>query len=371
VLTLDTPGQPWLANYPAPVHTIGPGKFAAFNYSKQLRQWLLNKGREFDVIVGHGLWQYPGWLVSSIAKRLGIPYFVFVHGQLDPWFKQAYPLKHLKKALYWHLIEYGNLKRATAVLFTTEEERVLAQQTFAMPSLNAKVVQYGVRSPEKPKGSPGDFLFAKYPELRGRRLLLFLSRLYPKKGCDVLIESFAKVAKSRPGLHLIMAGPDDNGYKAKLEALAEQFQITDRITWTGMLIGELKLDTMLTSEALVLPSHSENFGVVVAEALACRLPVLISNKVNIWREIVADGAGLVSDDAVPAFTSLMESWLAMAQSDQGAMRERAAQSFMSRFEIEASVHSYLAILQAADSKKQHSQSQYITSVATKEKSESR
>lgn len=121
-----------------------------------------------------------------------------------------------------------------------------------------------------------------FPQLDNKRLLLFLSRIHVKKGCDLLIEAFAEVA-SDDSLHLVIAGPDQIGWQADLQKQAKQLGIEQKITWTGMLSGDLKWGAFHATEAFLLPSHQENFGFVVAEALACEVPVLISNKVNIWQ----------------------------------------------------------------------------------------
>jgi glycosyltransferase involved in cell wall biosynthesis len=130
-----------------------------------------------------------------------------------------------------------------------------------------------------------------------------------------------------------MAGPDQVGWQAKLSSLAEELKVADRITWTGMIRGDVKWGAFRASEIFVLPSHSENFGIVVAEALACSVPVLISDKVNIWREIESDGAGLVSPDDLPGTMNLLLRWSQMPEAEKNAMRQRARECFLNRFEI--------------------------------------
>jgi len=198
-----------------------------------------------------------------------------------------------------------------------------------------------------PAGDPAaqrEAFFAAYPHLRGKRLLLFLSRIHVKKGCDLLIEAFARVAASDPSLHLVMAGPDQTGWQAELEVQAQRLGIGDRITWPGMLSGNLKWGAFHAADVFVLPSHQENFGVAVAEALACGLPVLISNKVNIWREIEADCAGLVAPDTIGGTTHLLRTWLALPKAEQQAMRRQTQATFLCRFEITNSAQGLLRIL---------------------------
>ncbi len=187
--------------------------------------------------------------------------------------------------MYWPWAEYRVLRDAQAVLFTSEEERVLARQSFWLYRCNEIVVNYGTA---KPSGNPElelNQFFSRYPELRNKKLVLSMGRIHPKKGYDLLIEAFAKVLGPHSQWHLVIAGPDQVGWQKKLNHRAEQLGVASRITWTGMISGSLKWGAYRAAEIFVLPSHQENFGVVVAEAMAVGLPPLISNKVNIWREI--------------------------------------------------------------------------------------
>jgi glycosyltransferase involved in cell wall biosynthesis len=263
---------------------------------------------------------------------------------LDPWFKQKYPLKHLKKWLYWPWGEYRVLRDAKAVLFTCEEERLLARKSFWLYKCNEAVVSLGIDAPPGDENAQRELFFNKFPELRGKRLILFLGRIHPKKGCDLLIKAFAQPAKEEPLLHLVIAGPDQVGWQGKLQKLSQKLRISDRITWTGMLSGDLKCGAVHSSEVFILPSHQENFGIAVAEALACGVPVLISNKVNIWREIKAAGAGLVARDDLQGTAELLAKWIAMPHNEQQTMRQKAKTCFLERFEIHKAVKSLLEVI---------------------------
>ena len=129
-----------------------------------------------------------------------------------------------------------------------------------------------------------------------------------------------------PHLHLVFAGPADGAYAGRLQNAVARFGIEAAVTWTGMLHGDLKWGAFRSAEAFILPSHQENFGVAVAEALACGLPVLISDKVNIYREIAADGAGLVEADDLAGTRRLLERWLGLRDEERQAMGPRAIAS---------------------------------------------
>lgn len=345
VLSLDDPAAACVRDFALPVHATGPSR-GAYRYNPRLLPWLHAHARDYDAIVVNGLWQYHSLAAWRALSRMGVPYFVFTHGMLDPWFKRSYPLKHLKKWLYWPWAEYRLLRDAQAVLFTSEDERLLARQSFWLYRAREAVVSYGTKAPPDNAAYLRDKFLAANPGLLGKRVLLFLSRIQEKKGCDLLIEAFAKVAALDPALHLLMAGPDQSGWVATLQAQARERGVADRISWPGMLQGELKWGAFYSAEAFVLPSHQENFGIAVAEAMGCGLPVLISDKVNIWREIQADGAGLVNPDTAHGTLQTLQQWLSLGAQEQRAMGLQARRSFEQRFTVDAMAHSLLQTLQA-------------------------
>jgi glycosyltransferase involved in cell wall biosynthesis len=189
---------------------------------------------------------------------------------LDPWFKNEYPLKHAKKWLYWAWAEYRVLRDAKAVIFTTEEERVLARTSFWLYNVKEAVVNYGTADPGPVTDSAKAAFSTKFPQLNGKRLLLYLGRIHRKKGCDLLIRAFADIIRSDDdSFRLVMAGPDATNWRPELVALSKKLGIADRISWPGPLEGELKWGAFGAAEAFVLCSHQENFGIAVAEALGC------------------------------------------------------------------------------------------------------
>ena len=297
-------------------------------------------------MVVSGLWQYHGFATWRALQRTETPYFVFTHGMLDPWFKREYPLKHLKKCLYWPWADYRLLRDARAVFFTSEEERRAASQSFRPYRANEVVVNYGTPGPVGDSVKQRELFFLQFPHLRGKRLLLFISRIHPKKGCDILIDAFAGLRDRDPALHIIMAGPDKVGWQEKLVAQARRLSVSNDITWTGMLAGDAKWGAFHAAEAFVLPSHQENFGIAVAEALACAVPVLISNKINIWREIKDEGAGYVEEDTLAGTISLLKRWEATSAVERIAMADNALSSFQNCFRIETAAKSIVSAIES-------------------------
>lgn len=340
----DAPASPWFCDIPSPTHGLGPNT-GGYGYTDKLVLWLVENAASFDAVIVNGIWQYHSFAVWRAMRKLKRPYVVFTHGMLDPWFKKTYPLKHLKKCLYWPWGEYRVLRDAAAVLFTCEEERILARQSFRPYKVNERVVNYGTAGPLGDPVAQRQAFQEAFPLTAGRRNILFLSRVHPKKGCDLAIRAFAAVAKEESSLQLIMAGPDQVGWQAELRSLAQNLGIADRVLWTGMLTGDLKWGAYHASEAFFLPSHQENFGIVVAEALACGKPVLISSKINIWREIEQDHAGFIANDDPEGATDLLRRWLSLDEGQRAAMSVRARKCFETRFEIRQAAESLLKVLQ--------------------------
>ena len=333
VVCLDSPHETWIEQFPVRIHALGPVR-AKYGFCPRLLSWLRTHGGNYDAIIVNGLWQFNSLAVWHTMRRLEVPYYVFTHGMLDPWFKRTYPLKHLKKWLYWPWAEYRVLRDARAVFFTCEQERLLARQSFWLYRCREIVLGYGTTPPPGEADAQRATFLQQFHECEGRRVWLFLSRIHEKKGCDLLLKAFARVAARDPSLHLVMAGPDQTGWLPALQQLSVELGIAARITWAGMLHGDLKWGALRAAEVFILPSHQENFGIAVAEALACGVPVLISDQVNIWREIEADGAGLVEPDTLAGTLKLCERWLELPDEGKRRMRENAPRCFQQRFEME-------------------------------------
>jgi glycosyltransferase involved in cell wall biosynthesis len=341
VVSLDAPMDRWVAEFPGTASALGPGR-GSYGYAPRFVPWLKERRAGYDAVVVHGIWQYNSFGVWRALHKTATPYFVYPHGMLDPWFNRTYPLKHLKKLLYWPWAEYRVLRDAAAVLFTTEQERLLARESFRLYRCHEVVVNFGTAAPEVDWAKAREDFYRAFPPLRGKNFLLFLGRLHEKKGCEELIRAFAALNKTQ----LVLAGPcADENYLRRVKRLTSELGCEDRITFTGMLSGNPKWGAFAAAEAFILPSHQENFGIAVVEALACGIPVLISNQVNIWREIVADGCGYAEDDNLAGARRLLERWRDTLPAQRAEMSAAARRSFAQRFEINNAVDSFLRILE--------------------------
>lgn len=340
VVTLDLPDDPWVVNFPFPVFATRTKRRRSFipmleryRFSSKLVPWLREHAADYDAIVVSGLWNYTTLACSRVLPKTNVPYFVFTHGSLDPWFRATYPLKHIVKQVSWWICEGRLLNGARNVVFTSEGERRSARNAFWPYRIREAVVGYGTSDPKGDRSAQALAFRNLLPAISERSFLLFLSRIHPKKGCDILLGAFASAASRYPNLDLVIAGPDQIGMKSEMMRQADRLRIGHRVHWVGMLTGDEKWGAFHTCEAFFLPSHSENFGIVVAEALACARPVLITNKVNIWREIEEDGAGLVADDTQPAAAQMLEDFLALSPQRREQMGRAARSSFLNRFDL--------------------------------------
>ena len=260
IVSLDASDDPWVRESAVSVHALGPGR-GSYGYAPRFSRWIREHRADYDAVVIHGIWQYNSFGVWRALAGTATPYFVFPHGMLDPWFKRTYPLKHMKKLLYWPWAEYRVLRDAAAVLFTSEEERKLARESFSLYTCKEVVVNYGTAAPAIDLETAREEFLQAFLKLRGQRFILFLGRLHEKKGCDLLIEAFAAVRNSSESgqrMHLVLGGPcADEEYLRRLQRSAAEATNDDgSIIFTGMLTGNLKWGAFSAAEAFVLPSHT-------------------------------------------------------------------------------------------------------------------
>lgn len=340
ITTLDPAGSEALKATKLPVYAVGRSAHG-YGYAPKLLPWLQRHGRNYDCVIVNGCWQYSGFAAWRRFHDSPIPYYVFPHGMLDPWFKRTYPLKHLKKWAYWPWGEYRILRDARGVIFTSEAELLQARESFWLYDVRERIAPLGL---DVPAVVSRDDFFARFPELKDKRIVLFLGRLHVKKGPDILIDAFARALPDDSSVVLVIAGPDQDGFEKKLRARAQRAGVADRVVFTGMLGGAVKWGALRAAEVFALPSHQENFALAVAEALACGTPVLISNAINIWREVQEDRAGFVDDDDLAGTERLLRRWFTADEAERTAMRRAAANCFAKRFEIGRAAASLLGIL---------------------------
>jgi glycosyltransferase involved in cell wall biosynthesis len=340
VVSLEDADDVATRGFPFPVVGLGRGT-RKYSYNSRLTTWLHDNSRSFDAIVLHGLWNYSSLGAWRALRNGPAPYFIFAHGMMDPWFKEQYPLKHMLKQIYWTAAEGRVLRDAKAVLFTCEEERLRAAGAFKGHSYRERVVLFGTADPDGNAEAEIAAFNAAFPALQNRKYLLFLSRIHPKKGCDLLLQAFGDLVRELPeDLDLVIAGPDQVGWSTELRAVGDRLGISNRLHWPGMLKGDVKWGAFRNAEALMLPSHQENFGFVVAEAMACSTAVLISNKVNIWREVSEVHAGFVEPDTLEGTRNLIKRFQALSAQDRQRMSQNARNGFLKYFDVQVTARDF-------------------------------
>lgn len=319
--------------------------FFKYGISIKILKWLNNNSKNYDYIIINSLWSFTGLAVYLISKKKNLKYYIFAHGMLDPGLAKINFIKNLKKSIYFYLFENKVLSSANGVIFTCKEEALLARSSFNYRYYeNHFIMNYGVPRPPNNNDIISSIIFDKYPQLRSKKIILFLSRIHTKKGCDLLIQALAICINSDDNLHLVMAGPVSDNYFTYLNNLIIKLNLTKYVTWVGMINGNEKWSFFYNSDIFCLPSHQENFGIAVVEALSCGLPVLITDKVNICEVISVAKAGFIDEDTVDGTVRNINRWLNLDKLDYSIMKTNALKCYQNNFNIESAVTSLLEIL---------------------------
>lgn len=314
----DEPLETWdfdARPYPLDVHPVRRFPFGgSYAASPALTDDLERVAPTCDLVHVHTLWTHATAAAIRIARRRHVPFVVMPHGMLDP---HSMSRKPFKKKLYGTAVEFPRLRHAAGMVYTTAGEQRLAEST--VPSLpSGHIVTLGTDDPPDVKRSDAAAAFrSAYPHLADRRLVIHLGRIHPKKGLDILVPAFASVARQVPDAHLLLVGPDQDNYLDVIRGLASSRGISDRVTHIPMLTGDRKWQALAAASVFALPSYQENFGIAVAEAARMSLPLVISNRVNLWPDVQDTGAGIVTECNVKQVADAMTTLL----TDDAASRQ--------------------------------------------------
>jgi len=269
----------------------------SFKYSRPLSSWLRSNIQNFDLAHIHAVFNHSSVAAAHVCQKFGVPYVVRPLGTLDPW---SMTQKSLRKRLFWQISGRGIIDNAAAVHYTSEAEKCSTESSLGLN--HGKVIPLGVETAVTNSTDKLD------------PYVLVLSRLHPKKGLDVLIDAFLLLVQTPhfAAWRLVLAGDGPSEYVSMLKAKAGG---SDRIRFTGWLDGEEKNSVLSGASLLVLPSHQENFGLCVMEALAHSVPVLVSPNVNLAAQIATANAG----------------WIAAI--DKTALKEKLAEALLDRDEL--------------------------------------
>lgn len=336
VLSADEQSFPSFTDGGVPHHALDfqPGRWRK---TPGLPEWMKENLGRFDGMILNGIWQHPICAAGEAARNEGTPYWVMPHGMMDPYFKRN--LKRvIEKSLYWALIEGKTISGSRGLLFTTEEELQAASRAYGIDAVKKDVVGYGIATEWSPSTAEERAELMEQHDLP-EGFLLYMSRFDEKKGFDLILE--AMTDEAWPKDMVVAAAGSENEYLTGLKRQAESLGVSQKLRWLGFVSGSQKQAALDACGAMILPSHQENFGVIVAEALRSGKPVLISNKVNTWRE-VADGAcGYVAADTK---AGVLEMVSAFSRASDPALPERAKQCFADWFAVDRAAQRLLDVL---------------------------
>ncbi|WP_291521267.1 glycosyltransferase [Acidithiobacillus sp.] len=283
-----------------------PAQFRPLTFSAQLKHFIKNNIATFDIIHIHGLYRFPPTYAAYRARKQKVPYVITPHGALDPYLYTKSSRNVLLKRLYERWFDLPNLHGAGGIHYTAEDERQraaflgLRAPSFVIPN----GVDWGQYAQLPARGA-----FRATLKLGDAPLVLFLGRLHPKKGLDLLIPAFETIRRRVAGAQLAIVGPENDRFGQQVRAWVAERGLAEAVHFVGHLDGADVIQAYVDADVFVLPSYTENFGMTVVEAMACALPVVISDQVNIYAEVAQSGAGLVtrcdSDEVAEAVIALL------------------------------------------------------------------
>ena len=271
-----------------------------------------------DVLHLHAPWEVANLRFAANARRTGLPYILSVHGMLDDW---SMAQRTLKKRIYLALAGRKLLNGAAVVHCTAEAELAQAKKWFTNPQTAVLPILVDLQAFENLPG-PGMGLSLIPEAMRSRRKILFLSRLHEKKGVDLLIRATQHLRDSGVDAVTLIAGNGDAAYENQLRSLVVELDLGDRVAFLGMVNGTAKISLLQMVDLLALPTQQENFGLALAEAMACGTPVITTRGTDIWKEIQSAGA-IITDRSPAAFAQAIRNLL-IDESDRQQRGARGA-----------------------------------------------
>ena len=344
ILTSDPKNSNFYRSRKIKIINKGP-TVGKYNFNIKLFLWVLHSRHKYDAFIIHGIWQFHTLLARLLLKK---KYFVFTHGQLDPFFetniRQNF-FKKIYKKIYWFLIEKRNLLFANSILLTSLGEKESLKKTYVnTKGIKQKIIRYGIIKPIVNKKKILQKFFKRFPNLKNKKFYLFLGRFHEKKGCEIIIESVKKLKDNFKSIILFVGPLTESKYELEIKYLIKKYNLQKKIIISDALFGDLKLGAIQASRAMVLSSHGENFGVSLVESLCFGKPVITTNKVNISREILKYKAGFVSKNTVSGFSKILGRYSKLNKKEISKLSVNAYNCFEKNFNLSKGKNNLVKLL---------------------------
>lgn len=308
------------------IKLIGIGRY---NINIRFFFWLIKNRNNFDYFIFHQIWDFKNILARLFLKN---KYYIFIHGSLDPYEKKTI-LKYIKKKIYWYLFEKKNLLHARSILLTTVQEEKNLKKTFVnTDGIKTEVTNYGITKTDIDNKKINNTFKKKFSFLKSKNYYLFIGRIDPKKGLDVLIESIELLGAGYKGLFVI-AGDDSNSYAQELKKMILLKNLGNKILFIGQIDGYEKYAAIVNSKATVLSTHAENFAISLVESLSFSVPVLTTVGANIYKTILAYKAGYVTKINSISFSKIIKKFDNLSAAKKNQMNKNAYRCFKKEFDL--------------------------------------
>jgi glycosyltransferase involved in cell wall biosynthesis len=289
---LDVPLCSWQQEKSYRIQYFPRWRLSEYKFSYPLTAWLFQHIRDYDLVHTISLFTYPVAIAHWLCQLFKVPYIVNPQGMLDPW---ALNYKGFKKKSYYALIERPILCKANAIQMLSQAEAD-GIQPLSLPT-PLKIIPNGIHRQDFDPLPEPELFYQAFPELRDQSLILFLGRIDPKKGLDLLAPAFARIHAEFPNTHLVVAGPDNTGFLPTAQSYFEQAGVLKAVTFAGMLTGTLKYAALAAVDLYVAPSYSEGFSLSILEGMAAGLPCVFTTGCNFPEAAIAQAAEVVEINA--------------------------------------------------------------------------
>ena len=307
---LEVPLHTWISKKYYRIQYFPYSRLLDYKISLSLTSWLFQHVAEYDLVHTNAIFSYPVLPAYWACQQHQVPYVTTPHGMLDPW---ALSYKTWKKRLYYTIFEKPALHRASAIqILAPTEAKGLKPLNLKTPLI---LVPNGINRQDFENLLDPELFYNKFPYTRNKKLIIFLGRIDPKKGLDLLAVAFGKVNLLFPETHLIVAGPDNIGFLPKVQSYFNEAGCLDAVTFTGMLTGDIKYAALAAASIYVAPSYSEGFSISVLEGMVSGLPCVITTACNFPEAATAKAAHIVDIDANSISEALIECLKAPQESE--------------------------------------------------------